>query len=621
MITFLVLAQVCALVEIGSRCMNAKMSSFVAFIDLRKAYDSVPQEALFVKMEKYGVGPVMMKWLRALYYSSGFRIRCGNNLSNNLSPRVELLRGLRQGCPISPILFDIFANDSLEGARPTGLQVPGITDRVPGLLFADDLAILGGSEADLSTSIQQFETWCNTWEMSVGISKCGIMGFGVISQFDAGRYEDWPTLQGGVIPLVDSYVYLGCKLDFMLRRETAVSHRVSMGRRVLGMVTPFLASRSITLGLKRIVLQAVLIPSMIYGGEWFGMQSALAQKVQKIVNQAVRLCVGLRLTSTWAPIGSLCRELGIRPIHQTLSAKRVRLFQKADELHTVIRELKANPCLQRKDYWSKGVRRWIKTSKVFGVTHMFMNNPIYGLVPLEDVTPTTLKDHMDQTLQQKLIEANKPKGEVRFLNWNMGNTRNWYKLNFNFPNTSVGSQVLVKIRCGAYWTASRYATVGWIPNEYKDKCPMCLVEGTPETIHHMIFDCDKWHGLRQGVRSLLNAARRKVQQAIVDNEDHTGELLNQDPGTFLCCGGTLNQPLEEWKKSLELVSGGILSRRERETKEKGGSDVTQFTLFLGVIHKLRMMKIAQLHKHTTGQSPNGQDGACTAHTQPQVGVG
>ena len=81
--------------------------TFLLFIDLTKAYDTVPHEALFAKMQQMGIRGRMLEFVRALYASSEICLR----LPGYDPPSFLLERGLRQGCPMSPILFDIFIND------------------------------------------------------------------------------------------------------------------------------------------------------------------------------------------------------------------------------------------------------------------------------------------------------------------------------------------------------------------------------------------------------------------------------------------------------------------------------------------------------------------------------
>ena len=70
-------------------------------------------------------------YIQKLYANSKICVRVGNTLS----PSVPLQRGLRQGCPLSPILFTIFINDILHPVIQTNEWDPSME----GLMFADDI--------------------------------------------------------------------------------------------------------------------------------------------------------------------------------------------------------------------------------------------------------------------------------------------------------------------------------------------------------------------------------------------------------------------------------------------------------------------------------------------------
>ncbi|OMJ26369.1 hypothetical protein AYI69_g4003, partial [Smittium culicis] len=59
-------------------------------------------------------------------------VRCGNEIFRTF----KYYCGVRQGCPMSPILFDIYIYDIFEGMD--GVAVPELKEKIPGLLFADD---------------------------------------------------------------------------------------------------------------------------------------------------------------------------------------------------------------------------------------------------------------------------------------------------------------------------------------------------------------------------------------------------------------------------------------------------------------------------------------------------
>ncbi|OMJ16601.1 hypothetical protein AYI69_g7773 [Smittium culicis] len=57
----------------------------------------------------------------------------------------------------------------------SGVDVPGLPNQIPGLLFADDAVVLSDSAENLQTSLDTISTFSGSWEMAVDVSKCAIM--------------------------------------------------------------------------------------------------------------------------------------------------------------------------------------------------------------------------------------------------------------------------------------------------------------------------------------------------------------------------------------------------------------------------------------------------------------
>jgi len=105
------------------RFTSDQQPTYVCFIDFQKASDTVPHEALFLKMERAGVSEKCLAFFRALYVDSWMRIRLGDG---SRTPSIRMRRGLRQGDPAFPLLFNIFINDLLNNCRQYVLEVPWI---------------------------------------------------------------------------------------------------------------------------------------------------------------------------------------------------------------------------------------------------------------------------------------------------------------------------------------------------------------------------------------------------------------------------------------------------------------------------------------------------------------
>ena len=71
---------------------------FMLCINLHKAYDSIPQDALWRVLAKYGVPPSMLSVIHSLH--DGMKAEV--TVDGQVAPDFEVCNGLRQGCVIGP---------------------------------------------------------------------------------------------------------------------------------------------------------------------------------------------------------------------------------------------------------------------------------------------------------------------------------------------------------------------------------------------------------------------------------------------------------------------------------------------------------------------------------------
>ncbi|KAK4527004.1 hypothetical protein GAYE_SCF31G4925 [Galdieria yellowstonensis] len=208
------------------------------------AFDRVPPEALFRKLASLGIEGRCLELYRWLYRSSWTQV--SSRISDTLSPAFPFCRGVRQGDPSSPLLFDLFINDLLEQCRPFGIRVVGMPEstmvggtenRLPGLMFADDVVLLSPSRHCLEAAMRKVSEYLTKLEMEVGASKYGVTVFhGCV---DKVRRRQW-QLQGKDIPVVEECRYLGIDLNCNLDEGFTLRRQIQRYRQKLHMATPFL---------------------------------------------------------------------------------------------------------------------------------------------------------------------------------------------------------------------------------------------------------------------------------------------------------------------------------------------------------------------------------------------
>ena len=163
-------SQAAALLDICRRRKLSGRRTLVAFLDFAKAFDMVDHSLLLYKIFCMGVRGKSYHFIRTLYAHPTVSVA----LSGLIGDAIPIKRGVRQGCPLSPILFCIFINDLLLNCK--GASVPDATNlQVPGLLFADDAALLAGSFRKMQKNLDLVGEWAVTNRMKFNIPKCGVM--------------------------------------------------------------------------------------------------------------------------------------------------------------------------------------------------------------------------------------------------------------------------------------------------------------------------------------------------------------------------------------------------------------------------------------------------------------
>ncbi|OMJ18144.1 Transposon TX1 protein [Smittium culicis] len=140
-------AQATALYEIAKRRKIKKFQTWVCFVEYSKANDRVTHMALIHKLRSIGIGGKLLNVIKGMYYDPKIAVRVGDDISEPS----EYHCGVRQGRPASPILFDLYINDIFSNVLD--VDVPGLPNRIPGLLFADDAVVLADSAENLQTSL------------------------------------------------------------------------------------------------------------------------------------------------------------------------------------------------------------------------------------------------------------------------------------------------------------------------------------------------------------------------------------------------------------------------------------------------------------------------------------
>jgi len=137
--------------EMIENYLNRNKKLYMAFIDFKKAFDSVNRQVLWKILDYYGIRGKIVNVLKSMYDN----VTCCVRGADGLSDYFECRNGLKQGCKCSPLLFSIIINIlalEIKEKGKHGVQLcPNASDIVI-LLFADDVVLIADTAIRLHKS-------------------------------------------------------------------------------------------------------------------------------------------------------------------------------------------------------------------------------------------------------------------------------------------------------------------------------------------------------------------------------------------------------------------------------------------------------------------------------------
>jgi hypothetical protein len=178
-----------------------KHDGVIVALDQEKAYDKVEHDYLLRALTSYGIPEEFIRTIRALY-SDAYTYVMVNGEKSAYPFRVT--RGVRQGDPLSYLLFDLAIEPLAESLRQSdlkGYKVKGRKERLIATLFADDTMVYLDAGDDFGALLAILDEWCIAAGAKFNISKTEMIPIGTITHRDrvlANRFIN--GINGMMIP-------------------------------------------------------------------------------------------------------------------------------------------------------------------------------------------------------------------------------------------------------------------------------------------------------------------------------------------------------------------------------------------------------------------------------------
>ena len=147
-----------------------KKDLMLAWLDLRDAFGSVLHELILLMMRRLGLSSGILKTVQDNYSNSSVAIKTGRSTFTQSKPQG---RGVKQGCPLSPILFNIALEGLLRHVTSSGMGYAIAGNTVTSLAYADDVCIAVTSKSDLQALLDRCMSFAGWAGLTFNAKKCG----------------------------------------------------------------------------------------------------------------------------------------------------------------------------------------------------------------------------------------------------------------------------------------------------------------------------------------------------------------------------------------------------------------------------------------------------------------
>ncbi|XP_063615673.1 uncharacterized protein LOC134788783 [Penaeus indicus] len=147
---------ICFLEEVTSRLDRGEEVE-VCYLDFRKAFDSVNQRLLLLKLRNFRLSEQVLNWIAAFLHGRTFHVE----VEGSISREAGVCSGVPQGSVLGPLLFVLFVNDLARQLYN------------PCFMFADDLKLVGDPRSRVTQEdLNKIRNWTNIWGLPLNASKC-----------------------------------------------------------------------------------------------------------------------------------------------------------------------------------------------------------------------------------------------------------------------------------------------------------------------------------------------------------------------------------------------------------------------------------------------------------------
>ena len=250
----------------------------MAYLDFKKAFDTINHDILINKLERAGIGQALSRLLQNYLTDRKQKTKL-YGVTSTLKP-VSI--GVPQGSTIGPIMFIVFIND-----------LPSVLEHSSALMYADDTVLYSSHlnnktvRKNVQCDLSKIQNWCKENRLTVNVSKTKTTTF--MSDHKRKMYKQFRFYLNGLqVEEVDSYKYLGTILDNRLNGDhqySKLTKDLGFKLKTFGKIRRYLTNRAALT-----VYKSTILPIIDYNDYFQQLWTAdKKHKLQKMQNWGLRI--------------------------------------------------------------------------------------------------------------------------------------------------------------------------------------------------------------------------------------------------------------------------------------------------------------------------------------------
>ena len=248
---------------------------FLCFIDYSKAFDMVSHEILWITMKRMGFSLHIIDLIRSLYSKQKAAVRT----THGLTDWFDIEQGVRQGCILSPHLFNIYSEQIMRNALEDftgGVRIGGRV--ITNLRYANDVVLIAGGMEELQELVDRVSKASSQFGLSLNPSKTKVMK--ICRKPSNDEELHFITVNNKRLENVKEFIYLGSLITNNCDDTKEIRRRLCIAKTAMISLPQIWKDKGISTGTKKRLLWSLVFSIASYGSECWVLKKSDEKKIE-----------------------------------------------------------------------------------------------------------------------------------------------------------------------------------------------------------------------------------------------------------------------------------------------------------------------------------------------------